>query len=70
MSFFIILKEEYLWVKKIGQDLLVLVQGIKKKISNAKDLSLETVIVRDAVAKVSSAVKRYIDFYCELEIQK
>jgi hypothetical protein len=62
MSFFIILKEEYLWVKKIGQDLLVLVQGIKKKISNAKDLSLETVIVRDAVAKVSSAVKRYIDF--------
>lgn len=66
MNQIIILKERILWEEKTGQDHLDLVLEIRKKKKNVKDQSLA--IVRNAVVEVSSAVKRYFDFYCELEI--
>lgn len=66
MNQIIILKERILWEEKIGQDHLDLVLETRKNKKNVKDQSLA--IVRNAVAEVSSAVKRYFDFYCELEI--
>ncbi len=55
------------WVGKIGIDLhdLALAHDpeTKRKIKIEEGLSLTI----DAVAKVSNADKRYIDFYCELE---
>ncbi len=63
-----------IWVEKIDLALHdnILAPEIKKEIKIVKDLNLviDNLIVNVEEVKVSSAVNKYIDFYCELEIQK